>query len=243
MPTIRNVPLMLNTQQVLRRMGTTATRAKPQILDVLCQLLATAETFLKPAFVYALHGIDRVHHDELRLKDGIVLHSSRLASVMSSAQKLAAAVGTIGPALEEKVTAYFARNDPLRAVILDGIGNAAVDALSRETCRFIKHEVSALGLKTSSPLSPGMHDWSVYEQRQLLQLVPAEEIGVGLTPPAAMTPRKSFSMVVGVGVEMPSWTKAEVCRLCSMKETCRYSVLRQKARHKGVPRGHEAVSN
>lgn len=55
-------------------------------------------------------------------------------------------------------------------------------------------------------------------------LVPIEQIGVQLSSSGMMIPRKSFSMVIGFGAEMPTWTRAEACARCNLAKTCRYKV-------------------
>jgi len=62
------------------------------------------------------------------------------------------------------------------------------------------------------------------EQWALFQLVPAEQIRVRLTSSAMVISHKSISMVIGVGQDMPTWTQAEACERCNLKETCRYRV-------------------
>ena len=225
MPVVRDVLITLGMEQVLRHQGVrNRLKLQPQIMVLLQELLTDINGLLGPAFVYELHLITRLRHDRLYLEDSTVLHSPLFPSVLSRASKLAAVVCTIGPRLEEKVADYFARDDPLRAVILDGIGSSAVDILAQEACQFVKREAASFGFKTSSPLSPGLEGWPLSEQRQLFQLVSAEQIGVRLTPLVAMVPRKSISMAIGIGSEMPTWTQAEVCGRCNLRETCAYKV-------------------
>ena len=225
MPAIRDVSLRLDMEQVLRRQGMgNRARLRSQIMDLLRELLSTIDSLLKPAFAYELRSITKLHHDRLYLEGGAVLNSPLFPLVLSSARKLAAVICTIGPRLEESVTDYFARGEPLRAIMLDGIGSAAIDNLSQEACQFMKREAASLGYETSSPLSPGMDGWPVAEQRRLFRLVPAEQIGVYLTPLAVMVPRKSVSMAIGMGPEMPTWTQAETCHRCRLKGACPYRV-------------------
>lgn len=226
MHVINNVPLLLDVEQVLRRQGIRdRSKLQPRFMSILHELLTTVNDLLEPAFAYELHFIAKLRHDQLYLKSNTVLHSSPLLSLLSSAKMLAAMVCTMGARLEERVANYFTQDDPLRAVILDGIGNAAVDTLAQEACQFIKHEASSLGYKASSPLSPGMDGWPISEQRQLFRMVPAERIGVHLTSSAFMVPLKSILMVIGIGLEMPTWTQAQTCGRCGLKETCLYRVL------------------
>jgi hypothetical protein len=109
-------------------------------------------------------------------------------------------------------------------MFLDGIGSAAVDALIEEVGKFIAAEVSSRGDEISSPVNPGMPGFPMTEQRNLLELAGASEIGVGLTDSGILVPRKSVSMVIGIGPKMTRWTQAEVCARCSLEQTCPYKV-------------------
>ena len=90
-------------------------------------------------------------------------------------------VCTIGVKLEKQVTNYFNWDEPLRGVLLDGVGSAAVDLQTEEVCKLMTTEASSRGYQASSPISPGMASLPITEQRQLLKIVPAREIGVSLT--------------------------------------------------------------
>ena len=225
MPVIDNIALTMGIEQVLRRQGIQdCLKLQPHLMVLLRELLSTANELLEPAIAYESHTITEVRHDRLCLEDGTVLCSSLLSSVVAQAQELGVMVGTIGPHLEEKVAAYFGSNEPLRGLLLDGIGSAAVDCLAQEACQFMNREALSRGYNASSPLSPGMPGWPISEQQHLFRLVPTEQIGVRLTSSAMMVPLKSISMVIGIGPDMPTWKQAEVCDRCSLKGTCRHKV-------------------
>ena len=227
MPTIRDIPLRLKTSEVMRREGIKDySKLKPEIKDLIRELLATVNDYclLEPAIGYEIHSITEVRHDKLCLEGNAALDGSLLPSVLPDAKELAAVVCTIGPRLEKEVTDYFNKKEPLRGLLLDGIGSAAIDSLTQEVCKLMMREASSRGYQASSPFSPGMPGFPITEQWQMLNLVPAEEIGVSLTPIGIMIPRKSASMVIGMGPKMPTWTQAEVCARCSLRKTCRYRV-------------------
>lgn len=225
MSVIDNIPLTIGIEQVLRRQGIqNCLKLQPHLMVLLRQLLSTVNELLEPAIAYESHTITEVRHDRLCLEDGTVLCSSLLSSLLAQARELGVVVGTIGPHLEEKVASYFGSNEPLRGLLLDGIGSAAVDCLAQEACQFMNREASSHGYNASSPLSPGMSGWPISEQRHLFRLVPAEQIGVYLTSSAMMVPLKSISMVIGIGPNMPTWKQAEVCDRCRLKETCHHRV-------------------
>jgi hypothetical protein len=65
------------------------------------------------------------------------------------------------------------------------------------------------------------------EQWNLFGLVNTQEIGVSLTSSGIMVPRKSVSMVIGIGPQMATWTQVEVCARCSLRKTCPYRIQAQ----------------
>lgn len=227
MPVVRDIQLSLDMKQILSRQGTMRrSKLQPKIMDILHELLDDVNNsqLLDPAVVYKIHTITDMHQDRIYLSGNKLLDGSFIPSTLPSAKELAALVCTIGPKLEEKAAQFFLQNEPLRGFLLDGFGSAAVDALSEEACQIIDREAMSRGYQASSPISPGMPGLSISEQQHLFELVPAEEIGVRLTSAQIMAPRKSISMVMGMGSEMATWTKAEVCKRCQLKKTCRYKV-------------------
>ena len=153
-----------------------------------------------------------------------MIHGPLLPPLLTEAKELAAVVCTIGPKLEKQVTDYSKSGETLRGMILDGIGSAAVDMLNQEACRLIASEASSRGHQASSPVNPGMPGLPITEQWNLLELVNTPEIGVSLTSSGIMVPRKSASMVIGIGPQMTTWTPAEVCARCNLKKTCPYRI-------------------
>lgn len=227
MPVIRDIPLILKTREVLRRQGLGGgAKVRPEIKILIRELLASVKKtrLLESAIAYEIYTITEISQRQLSREGNPVVHDSPLSSLLAGAKELAIAVCTIGPRLEKQVTDYTSQGEPLRGMLLDGIGSAAVDSLTEEVCKFIAGEASSGGYEVSSPVSPGMPGLPITEQWQLLKLVPAGEIGVSLTSAGIMVPRKSASLVMGIGPQMPKWTRTEVCTRCHLKKTCPYRI-------------------
>ncbi len=146
------------------------------------------------------------------------------SDIFRDLEKVAFCVCTIGPALEERVTALSKEGDMLAAVVLDSIGSAAAEATARYANDHIDEAAAAIGLKTSCRASPGYGDWDVKEQKNLFALVPAERIGVTLTASSMMVPRKSISFAVHIAEDPVRLRSEGSCRNCDM-ETCPYRIL------------------
>lgn len=225
MPIVRNIKLPIDMEQIILRQGMTRrARIRPQVIGILHELLdnLSKSHLLKPTIVYKIYTITDIRQSRIYLSGNTSINSTFLASTLPTAKELAVIVCTIGSELEEKAAQFFHQDEPLRGFLLDGIGSAAVDSLSGEACRILAQKAATRGYQTSSPISPGMFGLPVSEQQHLFELVPAEKIGVRLTSAQIMSPCKSASMLIGIGLEMATWTKAEVCKHCRLKKNCRY---------------------
>ena len=233
MTVVRDITLSLTTQAVFRREGVSEySRLRPEIGKLVNELLARVdcEHLVEPAIAYEIYPITEKSRDQLTLQGSTVVHGPLVPSFFPEARELAVAVCTIGPRLEQESKMCFSKSEPLRGLLLDGIGSAAVDALNLEVCRIVTREASFRNCQASSPLNPGMPGFPLSEQQQLFGLVPADEIGVRLTSTGMMIPLKSLSMVIGIGPRMPTWTQADVCAHCNLRATCPYRIPAQAAK-------------
>jgi len=226
MTIIREAQLDLKLNDVVRRQGIRGNFCRPKIVATTEELLEEVKEsgLLETAFAYHVYPISEMKNDQIRLSNDAVINGKLLPSVLPKSGELAIGICTIGPQLEHKVTEYLKEGEPLRGLLLDGIGTTAVDTLAVQACKFLRQESLSRGNQTSSPLSPGMPDFPISEQRMLLKLASAEQIGVSLTSTGIMIPRKSISVVVGIGADMPIWTPAEVCARCSLSRICAYRI-------------------
>jgi len=225
MPVVHDIHLDLELEEVLRWQGIKEySRHKSEIETLTRELLISVKRshLLESAITYETYPITEAGSQQISLGGNAKLHGSLLPSVLREAKQLVVAVCTIGPKLERQVTDSFNNNEPLQGLLLDGIGNAAVDSVASEVCKLMVYEASLHGYQVSSPLSPGGPAFPISEQWHLFELVQTEEIGVSLTHSGVMVPRKSLSMVIGMGPQMPTWTKAQACTHCNLIKTCRY---------------------
>jgi len=143
-----------------------------------------------------------------------------LSQHLEQAGQVAAIVCTLGAALEQRISVLLPE-DPALAFALDGFGSAALDALGAAICSKIETDARAAGFYTSIPISPGMIGWPVdVGQPQIFAALAAGQICVTLNDSFLMIPRKSVSMVLGIG--STPFIAGRPCDLCGLRETCRY---------------------
>jgi len=218
----KNWNLKITTDDILRGQG-----ADPQIVRARKPaLLKTAErafinglVLTHPITLTAEIVVREHRHERILMVNGLALTGPLVTQQLSGSQRIVAAVCTIGPELET-ITSSLVNDDPLYALALDGLGNAAVENLAQQVCGYIAEQVEREGLQASSPLSPGSPEWPVeIGQPQIFALLDPSKAGVTLTSGGMMIPKKSVSFVIGLGPEM---SQASMCSVCSLQETCRY---------------------
>lgn len=222
MPTLGGLEIAFDADAVLRGQGADPAvlrQRSPDLVQLAEQALQEGLPLLEPQVAYRRCAVEQMRHERLLLEGGGFLSGSLIAQHLGGAREVIVLVCTVGAALEEYASEVM-RDDILRGLALDGVGSAATEALANAACLHFEREAQAAGLQTSIPLSPGMLGWTVDEgQPQIFSLIDGGEIGVTLTESAVMIPRKSLSMVLGIG---PQMVAGRTCDFCTLRETCRY---------------------
>ena len=156
---------------------------RPEIRTLIRKLLAYVKKsrLLEPTIAHQTYTISEQRGQQLSLEGKPGVHDSLLSSVLHRARELAVALCTIGPGLERQITDCTSQGEPLRCMLLDGIGSAAVDSLTEEVCKLIAEEASSHGYEASRPINAGMPGLPITVQWQSFKMVPTEEIVVSLT--------------------------------------------------------------
>jgi hypothetical protein len=224
MPVERDWDLALDADKVLWGQGAdpAAIRARrPRLAAIAGEVITEGRPLLDPAVLYRRVAVEHVRHERMSLAGGSSLSGPAMARYLAPAAEVIVAVCTVGDVLSKRAAEVF-EADPVRGLALDGLASAAAEALAEAACRRFEAMAAGEGLAAGVPLNPGMDGWPLLEaQKQVFSLLPAEEIGVHLSPAGLMEPLKSVSLVVGLGrpAELAS---GRVCDVCTMRETCRY---------------------
>ncbi len=189
---------------------------------MLSELLARIETngWVEPKINFKVYPVVSSGPGWIELPGRSRLFSTALRHHLPGALYVAAGVCTIGAALEQQVSNWFAAGDRLRAVLLDEIGTLAVFRLGDQLEERIQAEARERGMDASGVLSPGEDGFDISQQAPILELACGAEIGVWQTATGMLIPRKSVSVLVGFGTHMPHWSRAERCARCGARERC-----------------------
>ncbi len=225
MPVKRTIKLDLNTDYILRCQGARRSRIPlARIKKTVEELLVAIadKQLLKPALIFDFFPVLSLDRKGAMLAPSHFISSNRLSKLYSQASEFALAVCTIGPGLEQEATRLFSKKEALRATLLDGIGSAAIDLLAQEACRLIADTGMERNYQAGTQIRPGMPGLPISEQIKIIRILEAEKIGVTVLNDELMIPRKSVSLLVGVGPHMIKRSRSEICSTCNLKESCPY---------------------
>ncbi len=223
MPVLDGWDLELDVDAVLRGQGAepAAIRARsPLLVETAARALEEGLPLVEPVVVYHRLPVESVRHERLTLAGGGVLSGSLIGQHLAPAEEVIALLCTVGEALEQHA-AEMMSTQIVYGLALDGVGSAAVEALANAACRRFELEAAEHAMQTTIPLSPGMLGWPVEQgQPEIFSLLDGQAAGVRLTESQIMIPRKSLTMVLGIGPDVS--TGGRTCDYCSLRETCRY---------------------
>jgi hypothetical protein len=215
--------LEIDVDMILRGQGAdpaVVRQRKPRLVETAEQAMETGMQLIRPAVVYRILHVETRRHEIMTLDGGGRLTGGLIVEQLAQAQQIALVVCTLGRALENQISIMM-QSDSLLGFALDGFGTAALEALGAAICSKLEIDTRNSGLYTSIPLSPGVIGWPVdVGQPQIFSSLDTDCIGVVLNEGFQMIPRKSTSMVLGIGSE--PFSAGRICDFCGLRETCRY---------------------
>jgi hypothetical protein len=219
MPVIRDIQVRIDPKEVLRRQA--RENPPPAVLEATQWAIARAYELIEPALAYNVLESKGVEGEELVLEGNIRIRLGKRADYAAPARRVLVAVATIGPRLEKEVHDLMSSGDSLKGYMLDCAGVVAVGQVQMHAREMAQQMADELGWGVGPGLYPGSPmGWPVQGQRDLIKLVPADEIGVTITSSAMLVPQKSSSVLIPLSPDYSEKTVGTLCHLCALKDSC-----------------------
>jgi hypothetical protein len=196
------LPLAIDPDEVLRFQGykKSVDTVGPEVRMLFDEALTLGCRLIDPRAVVRWIAVTSQGADAIEA-GGTTLRIPDVGRLWGRIEWVAAAVCTIGDALERRVAELWeARELPL-AAMLDSVGSGAVESLAEYINDLMCQEAIPLGLPVTNRVSPGYGRWDVTQQRALFAVCPGDAVGVSLNEACFMTPVKSISLLAAAGAE------------------------------------------
>ena len=125
-------------------------------------------------------------------------HSRDLSRALLGCERILLFGATVGVGLDRLLSRYAALS-PARALILDAMGTAHVEALCDTFCAEMAQRYAQEGCVLRSRFSPGYGDLPLALQKEVFSALDlSRRIGITLNESLLMTPAKSVTAIVGI---------------------------------------------
>lgn len=219
----KTADLEIDVDAVLRGQGADPAiirERSPRLVAIAEEALQKALACIEPQVVIEEYQVSDFKHDSLILENGKKITGPLVVNHLAGARSVIAVLCTVGAGIDT-LSAEVLAEDLVKGLAVDGVGSAAVEALANAVCRDIELTAQSQGMESTIPLSPGMIGWSVEEgQPVIFDLIDPDLHNVQLSPYYLMIPRKTLSMIIGIGPGISAG--ARICDFCAMRETCQY---------------------
>jgi cobalamin-dependent methionine synthase I len=190
--------------KLLARLGYLQTKTKldEKTAGMIKEILSLAQKLIKPEAVIAFENITAISGDktlnEISFENGYKVKSENVAELLKNCFKVYGIGITVGRALELRRDEFLKKKETFNALISDAAGSVAAE----ETINLANAQIKAYEEKNGNMLtrrySPGYGDWILEDNRQFLNWIGAEYIGIKLNEFCQMKPEKSVSALIGV---------------------------------------------
>jgi hypothetical protein len=222
---LRHLDLELDMSSVLWCQGEDPSGqvSRERQIDLNRELLAESRSLLNASILYDLFPLCEIQEQAVVLDGGAVFKGRLLAERFGLVEEIALSLCTLGADLDGKIAAYRDRGDEVRALLLDGIGTAAIGELAEKAHTLIEGVAAERGWKASASFQPGQIDWPLEDHQVFFDLLPAATLGLKLDSQHLMVPSKSVSAAIGLGKEMLPLAMDRACKYCPLAADCRFS--------------------
>ena len=188
------VNLKINYEDVLVRMGANKYRTKidTKIETSILEMIDLAKKLLQPKYAISM-AKKNIKDNEIFLED-FRISSKDIFKLLENSESVCGLIATVGFSIDSKISFFLEQKEIMPAFMLDSVGSVAIEELVQNICDDIKTKYG----NTTMRFSPGYGDWPIQNQKDFLQWLGAEKIGITLSPSFQMIPRKSVSALFGI---------------------------------------------
>lgn len=186
----------IEASAVRRQLGLLNPENTHAIERVIAIELAAAKGIIEEKRAFRDAKIKNIGEREISF-DGLTAESKSLATHLKGCTKATFFAVTAGDKLDAEIKDRIDNGETPQAMVLDAIGSVACEALAEKLDAETAARAKKEGYETTRRFSPGYGDWKIESQKELLQFIGAEKIGISLTGSCLMLPRKSITAAKG----------------------------------------------
>lgn len=201
---LTNIPFEINEKRILRELRIPVKENLRELDEKnlgkeIKKIIEFAYGLIHGKACYSTFSISSISDNRVILdKSNTLIKGKKLVNILRDCKYCSLFVSTIGPELENRVS-LMEQENPSGAYFLEHVGNWMAEYMAETVNNRIATEIIKDGFVPKKRYSAGYGDWPVTSQKEILELIEAQKIGVSLSESYIMIPRKSVSALIGWG--------------------------------------------
>lgn len=206
-------------QEIVRFLGLGKHAVEERILQLIHDLYSEVETIAEPKYIYRIFELSMLDDSELQIGN-LVIKSDKLYKNLSGCHQVVLLAITLGIDVDRRMR-QLEIQDISKAIVFQACATVYLE----EQCDALQEEIAKQMAEDGNYLrprfSPGYGDFSVLQQKEILDMLQATKYtGISLTEGYMLTPTKSVTAVIGLGKTKTACHK-KGCEECT-KQDCLY---------------------
>lgn len=209
---LKEIPL----REALHYLGWKGTPLDRQVLCQIEETIDLAKAQLQPAITLRSFAIEE---NGAFAGTSFVPQGEDVRRMLAPCGEAVLMAATLG-AQSERLLLRAQVQDSVRALLLDAVLSAAIEAVLDEQEAILRKETDRRGLYLTDRFSPGYGDMPLLQTKEICEALDAQrKIGLTVASSGIMIPRKSVTAVMGVS-RTPVRLRPRGCAGCEAGERC-----------------------
>lgn len=203
-------------REVLHYLGWRGTPVDEATLAGIREMTALALREIQPRTAYIRR---RILEDGSLEGTSLTPDGNEVRKMLAPCRDAILLAGTLG-AQSERLLLRIQAQDAAKALIMDAVLSAGIEALLDEREEALRAELTRQGQYLTDRFSPGYGDMPMAQTREICAVLDTQRrIGLTVSSSGIMIPRKSVVAIMGVG-DHPVERRPKGCAACPMRDTC-----------------------
>ncbi len=228
-----NLPLLLDREEIypFLNLGLAPGPLPANVDKLIDAYLRSITQLAKPQGLLRVCSIRSRTPDRVVLDDAsLVIAGPRAVAHFTDCEKITLLAATLGSAIDEHLAGLQQTAGAADAFIFNGIASAAAEHTIEILDAIAVRDIRRSAYYPTARFSPGYGDWPLAHQRQFIDSVSGEKIGLTVTSHHLLQPVKSVTAVIGWSrvplersYERPQGKPCQgtlTCRDCPLQEKC-----------------------
>ncbi len=197
---ILNLPLLLTREEIYPFLNLgLAPGPIPASIDKLVDTYLRRVTQLaKPQGLIRVCPIRSITPDRVVLEDAsLVIAGSRAVAHFTGSAKITLLAATLGSGIDEHLAELQQKAGAADVFIFNGIASAAAEHTMEILDAIAVRDIRRSAYYPTARFSPGYGDWPLAHQREFIESISGEKIGLAVTSHHLLQPVKSVTAVIG----------------------------------------------